>query len=223
MRTDAIEVLAPAGQHRRLPLFPDGADLTFTADNYSWGNTQRLPNLNYPLTYDPFCAVMRNISLNLREFDYTGTVDPALFWRADDEDAEETPLPRWEFLERIQILMPLNMPSGQWLCRGDASRPSDEPLPHDEPSHWPPGYSHPSENDKALTYMGEQPSGPLYSREDTYRRPRLFPNTPVFDPLLTAFARAIGAMPKLKVAGSLSRTTSSTKSPSHMPPITKRR
>ena len=202
MRTEAIEAMIPAGRHSKLPLFRDGAVLRLRTAGYMQPHHQRLPNLNFPLTYDPFCAALRNISLNLRLFHYSGTVDPALFWRAGEEDAETTPLPRWDFLERMKIHTSLGTSSGQRLYRGDGSHPSNEPLPPDAPSYWPPGYGHPSEDGDALAYarrmLSEQSN--IYKEDDLEYSLRPVPNTPVLEPLLIAFARAIGAMPKLKLA-----------------------
>ncbi|KAL1592788.1 hypothetical protein SLS60_011204 [Paraconiothyrium brasiliense] len=80
-------------------------------------NDQRkqLPDLVYPVPFDPFSSSLRLLSYKLRRVELRVIADETLFWpHSDDSDISSF----WPSLESLNVMFSIGMPSGSWYFKG---------------------------------------------------------------------------------------------------------
>lgn len=194
-----------SGQSSALPPSINTLDITFQAPYYQ--HHRRLPCLHGGYPSDPTSAVLRRLSTQTRRFIYNGVADSTLFWPGPEEAISK---PHWRDIAYLDVQLSLQSPSGQWYFRcNDPSNAyhipqSDIPLPHDAPSLMPPGYGSEEDTQAALEHAAamERPAFTSYGAFVGLHDPwfRQYPNDQAINPVLEAFGKALGEMPKLKRA-----------------------
>ncbi|KAK0637488.1 hypothetical protein DIS24_g10768, partial [Lasiodiplodia hormozganensis] len=177
----------------------------FAADQASMCDQARpLPDLTdgRPRGHDPLSAALHALSRNLVELDLRAVVDASLFWPARTED----PPPHWPRLRRLRVEFHNCTPDGSWyFASPHPSSSSSSSSPDRDPdrgfpitattAHYPPLGPDPHPADAAWDEYWSYVVDDL--EPDVFR---VRPNAARIEPLLVAFGRALGCMPKLQAA-----------------------
>ncbi|KFX92272.1 hypothetical protein V490_05473 [Pseudogymnoascus sp. VKM F-3557] len=162
-----------------------------------------MPNVTYPLGYDPLGSSLRTWSQRLTEFHLKGIFDEALFWPHPLETTASPP--QWLNLKNLYVHLERQTPSGWWYFmpkgkpefgtppRNPAKDPNDLPLPFtDNPIDGADAFDKRAEDAWDCTQDYGKPV------EDCFTR-----NVPIEDtmqPLLKGWARALRSMRSLQRA-----------------------
>ncbi|KAH9905699.1 hypothetical protein F4778DRAFT_675495 [Xylariomycetidae sp. FL2044] len=184
-----------------------------------------MPDLLFPLPYDPLGSAIRQWSQNLRRLHLNGSFDQTLFW---PDTSENSPDPYWPNLEEFTVDLPLVAPDGNWYF-DPAGTPEYESPPRNpvsDPCDMPsvyyfkslaaglekPGFKYPSREEDRWSMKVDMIRGYETLEELEWKRPRgqspgygspsrrVLRNTPNdkrLQRLFAAWARALTQMPVL--------------------------
>jgi hypothetical protein len=118
---------------------------------------ERLPNLNSGDSSfcGSLCAMLGRS--NIQYLDYSGPIDPTLFWPQEAPETDEAPS-SWTCMQDVEVRFGLGSLAGQWFFKGPPGDPfydesSDVPLPQDAEGFLPPGYyDNDEENEEAMAH-----------------------------------------------------------------------
>jgi hypothetical protein len=153
-----------------------------------------LPDLVKPLSFDPLSASLREFSQQLTELDLRICADSSLFWPSEREP-DAIP-PSWPHLKRLHVEFHPASPSGAWYFQGPRDQ-SQEGIGYEiTEKHYPPVEENEADENWDDIWNFE---GGRYENV----APDMFRTAPVDDmiePLLEAFAKALGSMRSLEEA-----------------------
>ncbi|SPO07095.1 uncharacterized protein DNG_09789 [Cephalotrichum gorgonifer] len=187
---DRFIMAVESGSHCMPPIL----DVEIEGPEYDYDHN--LPNLITPYTYDRFSSAFRQLSLGLTNFTFKGIADHSLLWPSPGQSLE----PRWQNLVYLEVQLSLQSPSGKWYFRNADSQVGDVPRPPEAPVYRPPGYYDTKDEIEAAIAYERAFEKPDSDSGYPCPAPRDQPNEELMVPLFTAFARALGAMPSLKLA-----------------------
>ncbi|KAL9110349.1 MAG: hypothetical protein Q9227_005080 [Pyrenula ochraceoflavens] len=151
--------------------------------------TQEVPDVVAPASFDPFSSSLRLLSQQLRKLELKVVADATLFWPADGTVS-------WPYLESICIVFHLSSPSGRWYFVGPQGEGRDSKGFEITRSSYPP-LEDTSDDEFWDEYIEDNGLRPT---EVECKQFRVVPNDEVLVPFLTAFAKAASSMPVLKEA-----------------------
>jgi hypothetical protein len=150
-----------------------------------------MPNLTAPSLHDPFSTCLRILSQQLRTMHLRAIADATLFWPSDGS------IPNWPNLEHLHVEFYMATPSGSWYFNGPPGVDfggAEVGYTGIETEMYPPlAYA---ERDNTLWEktcewdIDEYQLGTLQYR--------VVPNDATLVPFLTAFAKAVTYMPRLR-------------------------
>lgn len=153
-----------------------------------------LPDLVQPETHDPFSSAVRLLSQNLTKLDLRVTADSTLFWPSSTDT--EAPQPSWPHLRRLRVEFHPATPRGTWYFAGPRGEGRDAVGYAITGEHYPPLAANAADKlwDEIWNYEGGRAEN---IAPDMFRTERI---RETIEPLLKAFARALGSMPALEEA-----------------------
>ncbi|KAF4543433.1 uncharacterized protein LTHEOB_132 [Lasiodiplodia theobromae] len=193
----ALNHVLPLGTLTTLKLHFFAADQASMCDQ-----TRPLPDLTdgRPRGHDPLSAALHALSLNLVELDLRAVVDPSLFWPSSSSSPSSSPPPsppHWPRLRRLRVEFHNCTPDGSWYFDAPHGHPDDNDrrgFPVTE-THYPPLGPDPHPADAAWDEYWSYVVDDL--EPDVFR---VRPRETRIEPLLVAFGRALGCMPRLQAA-----------------------
>ncbi|KAK2796009.1 hypothetical protein FQN51_009555 [Onygenales sp. PD_10] len=164
--------------------------------NLGWHVDQNvpLPDLVKPLSYDPLSSALRVFSQRLTELDLRVYADSSLFWPSPGES--DTAPPFWPYLKRLSVAFQPASPSGVWYFQGPDGEGRDAVGYEVTKDHYPPLTENEADKEWDKNRYNEESSRLRVSN----RLFRVIPIDKHLEPLLEAFAKALGNMPLLEEA-----------------------
>jgi hypothetical protein len=150
-----------------------------------------MPNMTAPLLYDPFSNCLRILSQQLRTMHLCVIADETLFWPSDGST------PSWPNLEHLHVKFFIATPSGSWYFNGPHGTDFggvEVGYTKTETEMYPPLVN--TEKDDMI-WEKTRKSGLHKYRTPTFQY-RVVPNDTTMVPFLTAFAKAVTHMPRLR-------------------------
>lgn len=178
------------------------ATLDMAIAGYVTNQMLPMPNLTYPIGYDPLGSSLRIWSQRLTTFWFSGTIDETLFWPHSFET--ETATLKWPNLEDFRVFPERHTPSGWWyfMPKGNpnyGTRPRD---PAEDPDDLPQPFTD-NPTYSADPFDSEEEENWNYQRIDLPRSQlltRTVPNEDTMQPLVEGWAKALQCMPSLRHA-----------------------
>ena len=158
--------------------------------------SKAFPNLVHPLAYDPFSAAMRVLSQRVIDLELQVCVDSGVFWPSANEIKEDAVLPTWPELSTLKVTFHPMLPSGAWYFQGPGGQGRNATGFQINAEHYPPVSE--NEVDKEQDKIWEDEWGRY--EDMRLNEFRIAPIDEHIEPLLEAFAKALGRMPVLKEA-----------------------
>jgi hypothetical protein len=150
-----------------------------------------MPNMTAPLLYDPFSNCLRIFSQQLRTMHLCVIADETLFWPSDGST------PSWPNLEDLHVKFFIATPSGSWYFNGPEGTDFggvEVGYTKTETEMYPPLVN--TEKDD-MVWEKTRRLGLHKYRTPTFQY-RVIPNDETLVPFLTAFAKAVTHMPRLR-------------------------
>jgi hypothetical protein len=150
-----------------------------------------MPNMTAPLLYDPFSDCLRILSQQLRTMHLCVIADETLFWPSDSST------PSWPNLEHLHVKFFIATPSGSWYFNGPDETDFggvDVGYTKTETEMYPPLVN--TEKDDMIWEKTRRLG--LHKYRTPIFQYRVIPNDETLVPFLTAFAKAVTHMPRLR-------------------------
>ncbi|KAF2625658.1 hypothetical protein BU25DRAFT_300726, partial [Macroventuria anomochaeta] len=150
-----------------------------------------MPNLTAPSLLDPLSTSLRILSQQLRAMQFRVIADATLFWPGEGDT------PHWPNLEHLQVEFHMSTPAGSWYFNkppGIQVGAAKERHTVAQTEFYPPLID--TEKDDAL--WEETCEMDLEEAQTGSLQFRVVPNDAKIVPFLTAFAKAVAQMPRLK-------------------------
>lgn len=163
-----------------------------------------MPNLTYPMGYDPLGSSLRIWSQRLTTFRLGGVIDETLFWPHALETATTRLDLEWPNLEHFRVFPERHTPSGWWyfMPKGNLNYGTPPRNPAEDPDDLPQSFTD-SPTDGADPFDWEEEENWDCQRIDLPRSQlltRTVPNEDTMQPLVEGWAKALQRMPSLRHA-----------------------
>ncbi|OBT67366.1 hypothetical protein VE03_03038 [Pseudogymnoascus sp. 23342-1-I1] len=178
------------------------ARLDMSMDGGAINQMLPMPNLTYPMGYDPLGSSLRIWSQRLTTFWFGGAIDETFFWPHALE-TETTPL-KWPHLEHFSMWPERHTPSGWWyfMPKGNPNYGTPPRNPAEDPDDLPQPFTD-NPTDGIDPFNEEEEENWDYQRINLPRSQlltRTVPNEDTMQPLVEGFAKALQCMPSLRHA-----------------------